>query len=222
MTPPEAARPFNDNASEYDRWYDTSPLFRIELEAVRALAVRAIKPALEVGVGPGRFARALDIAFGLDPALSPLQLAGQRGIIPINGIAEQLPVRSRSIGTVYLLFTLCFLVDPAAALREFHRVLKPGGLLVTGFIPAQSSWGIHLRKKGRENHPYYRFAFFRTVAETTSLLSGQGFELLEAWSTLFQHPGQRLEHEHPKPGAHEDGGFCVLLTRKKGESFANR
>ena len=220
MPLPKAARPFNEHAREYDKWYDSSPLFDIELEAIRATTIQLIQLGLEVGVGPGRFAQALNIEFGLDPALSPLQLAKDRSIISINGIGEQLPVRMQSIGTVFLFFTLCFLTDPATTLREFFRVLKPGGFVVIGFIPALSSWGQHLTRKGREKHPYYRFARFRTVAKTMTILSGNGFQILEAWSTLFQTPGQRLEYEPPRPGTNENAGFCVLTTRKKGKSPA--
>ena len=216
MTLPEAARPFNANAKEYDSWYDTSPLFAIELAAIRATTIRFVRPGLEVGVGTGRFARALGVKFGLDPALSPLQLAHHRSIIPINGIGEQLPVRTQSIGTVYLFFTLCFLADPAAVFTECFRVLKPEGLMVIGFIPRLSPWGKHLSSKGRENHPYYRFARFQTVAETGALLAGSGFTILEAWSTLFQPPAPHLAFEHPKPGASENAGCCVLLAGKKG------
>ncbi len=219
MTLPKAAKPFNENAREYDRWYDTPPLFDIELEAIRSTSIPFMRPGLEVGVGPGRFAQALDIEFGLDPALSPLQLARHRSIISINGIGEQLPFRAQSIGTVYLFFTLCFLADPAAVFKEFFRVLKPEGLMVVGFIPSLSSWGKHLSRKGEENHPYYRFARFQTVAETKAKLTGHGFTILEAWSTLFQSPTKRLEYEHPKQGASEDAGFCVLMTRKKGGFF---
>jgi ubiquinone/menaquinone biosynthesis C-methylase UbiE len=180
MPIPKAAQPFNEYAREYDNWYDSSPLFNIEFEAIRATTIQLIQPGLEVGVGPGRFAHALNIEFGLDPALSPLQLAKDRSIISINGIGEQLPIRMQSIGTVFLFFTLCFLTDPATVLREFFRVLKPGGFMIIGFIPALSSWGQHLARQGRENHPYYRFARFRTVAETITVLSGNGFQILEA------------------------------------------
>ena len=216
MVIPKAAVPFETHAQEYDSWYDSSPLFEIEVEALLASETRLIGPALEVGVGPGRFAQALGIEFGIDPALSPLQLALHRSIISINGIGEQLPIQSQSIGTVYLLFTLCFLLDPAAAFKEFYRILKPGGFLIVGFIPARSAWGKHLTQKGKNDHPYYRHAHFQSVAETTSLLNRQGFHIMEAWSTLIQPPSPNLFHEHPRPGANEEAGFCVL-TSSKGE-----
>ena len=125
--------------------------------------------------------KALGIEFGVDPALSPLQLARRRSIIVLNGTGEQLPVRTQSIGTVFLFFTLCFLTDPAAVFRELFRVLKPGGNVMVGFIPAKSKWGKYLAQKGRENHPYYRHARFRTGAETKSILTGQNFQVIEAW-----------------------------------------
>ena len=89
-------------------------LFDMKIEAIRSCSLHFPRPGLEVGVGTGRFAQALDIDFGLDPALSPLQLAQHRSIMSLNGVGEQMPVRTHSIGTMYLFFTLCFLTDPAA------------------------------------------------------------------------------------------------------------
>jgi len=221
MILPEAAKPFDELAKEYDSWYDSTPLFGIELAAIRAARSLIMRPEIEIGVGPGRFAQALGIEFGLDPALSPLQLASRRSIIAINGIGEQLPIRTQAVGTIYLFFTFCFLSDPAAAIKEFYRALKPEGLMMIGMIPGRSPWGKHLAAKGLAHHPIYRFARFRTIAETKAILSENGFELLEAWSTLFQPPGKSPVAEHPRSGADEEAGFCVLLTRRKGETCEN-
>ena len=43
------------------------------------------------------------------------------------GVAESLPYESQAFDTVVCTFTLCTVHDPAAALREARRVLKPGG-----------------------------------------------------------------------------------------------
>ncbi len=118
---------------------------------------------------------------------------------------------------MYLLFTLCFLQNPATALKEFFRVLKPGGILIVGLIPAGSAWGKDLDKKRQNDHPFYRYARFRTIAETASMLAQQGFQIVEAWSTLFQPPSSDLQHEAPKAGAHEEAGFCVLTSITRGE-----
>jgi len=213
----EVSHPFNQLAGQYDSWYDDNPAFGIELAALQATPEKMPLPRLEIGVGPGRFAQALQTEFGLDPAISPLQLASRRSIMTVNGVGEYLPVRSHSIGTVYLLFTFCFLVDPVAVVRECSRILLPGGRLIIGLIPAASPWGQRLAELGRSNHPYYRHARLRTIAETTRLLAENGFHLHDAWSTLFQPPDRELRHESPIAGTREDAGFCVLITCKEGE-----
>jgi SAM-dependent methyltransferase len=213
----EAIRPFNEKAAQYDEWYENNPAFAIELSALQASSMELLRPRLEIGVGPGRFARALRVEFGLDPALSPLRIASRRNIMTMNGLGEQLPVRSRSIGTVYLLFTLCFLPDPGLVLQECSRILLPNGRLVLGLIPAGSSWGKRVVDQARQHDSCYRHAHVRTVNETVQLLAGKGFFVLESWSTLFQPPNGKLIHEDPIPGVREDAGFCVLITANKGE-----
>ncbi|GAB4344388.1 MAG: hypothetical protein Kow0089_20940 [Desulfobulbaceae bacterium] len=216
MTIPEAAQPFDKMAAEYDAWFEDSLLFELELAALRSGATPCPRPRLEIGTGPGRFAAALNVDFGLDPASSPLHLARRRGIIPVRATGEELPVRDRSMGTVYLLFTLCFLADATAVFEECARVLHRGGTMVTGFIPAGSPWGRHLAEKGERGHPMYRHARFRSVSETRELLGGTGLEPVEAWSTLYQAPSVNPVPEAPRPGASEDAGFCVIFARKNG------
>lgn len=216
MTWREAARPFNERTAEYDSWFADNPVFAIELAALRALGEKLPRPRLEIGVGPGRFAQALGIEFGIDPAFSPLQLASRRGIMGVSGTGENLPVRGASIGTVYLLFTLCFLPDPVAVFGECVRVLRPDGRMIIGLIPSGSAWGKRLSERGKSGDPFYRHARFRTIAETKQLLASHGFRLAEAWSTLRQPPGRQLQFEPPKTGAEESAGFCVLMAMQQG------
>lgn len=93
---------------------------------------------LEVGIGTG-----LNIPFydksrvtrvtGVDPALRMHSLAQKRiaqaGLdVDLIGLsAERLPVDDASFDTVVCTYTLCSIPDPAAALYEVRRVLKPGG-----------------------------------------------------------------------------------------------
>ena len=213
-----AANPFDTGCSEYDGWFESNPLFRIELAALRAVKTGLPHPFLEIGVGPGRFARELQVDFGIDPAVSPLQLARSRSIMGIRGIGEQLPVCSGCLGTVFILFTLCFLADPSLVLRECYRTLQQKGRLVIGLVPASSEWGKMIIRKKEENHPFYHAAHLRSIAEVKSMLAASGFSILESWSTLFQAPVDPPTIENPRPGHDEQAGFCVLVMTKKEAS----
>ena len=71
----QAAGVFDERAAEYDAWFENSLLFAIERAALQELATPLLDPKLEVGVGPGRFAEALGVEFGVDSALGPLAFA---------------------------------------------------------------------------------------------------------------------------------------------------
>lgn len=96
---------------------------------------------LEIGIGTG-----LNMAYydkskvtkviGLDPALEMHRLAKKRiadaGLdVELIGLsAEKIPLEDESLDTILVTFTLCSIPDPAAALNEMNRVLKPSGKLI--------------------------------------------------------------------------------------------
>ena len=128
-------------------WYDQHILpwlidFGCGLPMVQAkrrmLVPQARGRVLEIGMGTGRNLPFYDRSkltqlVGVDPALQMHRLAQQRsakaGIdVELVGLsAERLPLPDDSFDTVVCTYTLCSIPDPAAALHEVRRVLKPGG-----------------------------------------------------------------------------------------------
>lgn len=102
---------------------------------------RAHGRVLELGVGSG-----LNLAFydparvvavtGIDPSPPLLRRAAPRAIrarVPVTlveGVAERLPFDPGSFDSALVTYSLCSMADPARALAEVRRVLRPGGELV--------------------------------------------------------------------------------------------
>lgn len=87
-----------------------------------AIAARAARPPAACVVGVD-FARAM-LRIGLDK----VRRRGMAGVIQlIRGDATRIPVASRSVDAVTVAFGIRNVDDPAAACREMHRVLAPGG-----------------------------------------------------------------------------------------------
>jgi demethylmenaquinone methyltransferase/2-methoxy-6-polyprenyl-1,4-benzoquinol methylase len=82
-------------------------------------------------IGPGGRAIGLDFAAGM---LAVARRRAARGSTPgvslLCGDAQALPVGTGCVDAVTIAFGLRNLTHPDRALREFHRVLRPGGRLV--------------------------------------------------------------------------------------------
>ncbi len=209
---------FERYAARYDAWYE-GPVgrgaFRSEVRALAPLLALCPPPWLEIGVGSGRFAYALGVEFGLDPAMAPLRMAAARGIRAVQAVGERLPFRSGAFGGVLLVVTLCFVEDPLAVLREAHRVLGPEGGLVLGMILAESPWAAHYQEKGRQGHPFYSIARFYARGELEAWLHEAGFRIAAYQSTLFQPPdAPEIREEEPRSGFHPEAGFVGILARR--------
>lgn len=94
----------------------------------RRLVAGGASLVLDVGCGRGRLAPYLAGRWvGVEP--SPAQLADAPRPV-VRGDGTHLPVRSGSADAVTALWMLYHLPEPVLALREAHRVLKPGGWFV--------------------------------------------------------------------------------------------
>lgn len=79
-------------------------------------------------------------AFGLDRSSGMLGQARQQdpGLPLIQGEATRLPFGDRRLSAVMCECVLSLVEDADAALREFHRVLAPGGILVLADVYARA------------------------------------------------------------------------------------
>lgn len=215
---PKTAEIFERLAERYDAWYDGAigrVAFPIEVECLRPLLQGLPKPWLEVGVGSGRFAQALGVEVGIDPAFRPLQLAKQRRIIVVQALGENLPFRDQTFGTVLVIVTLCFADDPLSLLLEARRVLMDEGALILGMVFADSPWGEFYMRKAKLGHPFYSAVHFLTRLQTQELLERSGFKVISARSALRQPPSDKfLQPETPMDGDYSDAGFTAWKAVK--------
>ena len=104
------------------------------------LVPRAHGSVLEIGVGSGLNlpyydARRAERVTAFDPSPELLAMARPRAVlakVPIElhvAAAESLPFADASFDSAVVTYTLCSVADPARALAEVRRVLRPGGEL---------------------------------------------------------------------------------------------
>ena len=220
------ATPFEERAAQYDAWYDSPKgrvLLAIEVACLRPLLGEFPRPYLEVGVGTGRFAQALDIEYGIDPSLPALDVARARGIDVRQAVGERIPFDDASFGGILMAFTLCFVKDAAGVVREVGRVLTPGGGLVLGLLLRGTPWAESYARRSREGHPVYRDAHFHSKHEVENLLEEGGFRVVRYRSTLFQLPGlEAYDIEEAVEGYAGDAGFVGLAAIKTTEQSVDK
>jgi SAM-dependent methyltransferase len=207
---------FDSLARIYDSWFDEegSFIFASEIEALRQLLPLLPKPWIEVGLGSGRFAQALEIDTGFDPSSKLSEMAKNRGISVLLAKGEEMPFQDAVFGAVFLLVTLCFLDSPERTLSEVARLLRTDGKVVLGLVLKESSWGRLYETKKATGHHFYRHATFHSYGEVRMLLGQGGFSVEQVVSTLFQNPGEVNHIEPPRQGFSADAGFTVILAGK--------
>jgi len=150
----------------------------VETRLAEALADAPLGTLLDIGTGTGRmaelFAGAADRVVALDKNLEMLRVARAKlqhlpaaQIELVQGDFADLPFADGGFDTVILHQVLHFAPDPAPALAEAARVLRPGGRI------AIVDFASHDHEELRTRHQHVRLGFSdRQMAE---LLKGAGF-----------------------------------------------
>ena len=131
---------FDGTAADYDRVermlaFGTGPWYR--RQALGRAGLASGMHVLDVGTGTGLLAReALTLCkprgsvTGVDPSAGMMAHAHLADVALLQGRAEELPVGDATADFVSMGYALRHLSDVDQALKEFFRVLRPGGRLL--------------------------------------------------------------------------------------------
>jgi len=197
----QAAAYFAERAADWDRIRAMhAPEERVEAAILETLGRGRIHEALDLGTGTGRMLELIaplaDRAIGIDqsPAMlaiarARLDQAGLRNAQLRQGDIYAPPVERNAFDLVVVHQVLHFLDDPARALREAARTLRPGGRLIAVDFAA------HQEEAMREEFAHRRLGF--ADEEIAGFLKEAGLEPLPA--------------RHVAPGAGEASQLTVAI-----------
>jgi demethylmenaquinone methyltransferase / 2-methoxy-6-polyprenyl-1,4-benzoquinol methylase len=187
---------YDINNRLHSLWMDQ----RWRTTAVRLAQVRPADVVVDVACGTGdlalKFAGAHPSAvIGVDFTFEMLPLALRKSLhrrtVPtitwLNGDAQALPLPDASADIVSIAFGIRNVAEPAAAIAEFHRVLRPGGRLVI----LEFSLPRNPVLRG-----LYNFYFRRILPRTATLISRDrtgAYRYLPESVNTFISPGTMLE-----------------------------
>lgn len=133
-----AQRFYRQLSKVYDTWL--RDLFwneEMRSYGLKMAGLRAGMEVLDVGCGTGFLSEGIlevtPTVWGLDITPEQLQRARKKLPIPlVRGDAENLPFSSERFDAVLSSGSIEYWPDPGQALREMHRVLRPGGVAMVG------------------------------------------------------------------------------------------
>jgi SAM-dependent methyltransferase len=206
---------FNQHADKYDNWFDVNKyVFQSELNAL-SKAFSVTENVIEAGIGSGIFAVPLGIKDGVEPSEAMRERAENKGLKPINGVAENLPYVNNSKNAVLMVTTICFVDDIYKSFQEVHRVLKDGGLFIIGFVDKNSTIGkSYLVNKDKSI--FYKDAVFFGTKELLELLNNTGFITNNIYQTVFGKLDEITSVQNVLSG-YGKGSFIVIKAQKYNE-----
>ena len=211
--------PFEVYTEDYEKWFERNKgLYLSEVNMLKNLIkdITFQKP-LEVGIGSGRFAKPLNVIYGIDPSVAMLKLAKKRGLKVVKGVAEKLPVKTSSVDFVLMVTTICFVDDPIASVREVERILKTGGYFLIGFVDKNSFLGRFYELK-KPHSKFYKPAVFYSTGEVLELIGkNTSLEVVNIAQTIFGFENRI----YPYKEGFGEGAFVGILFRKKQKRSKN-
>jgi len=198
-------------ADRFVRWYDEMAgsrfanafaYGRAKVDRLLDDCFRALRPGarvLDVGCGTGEYIRRANelgpSASGIEPAEAMRNAAIEKnpGSAILDGVATELPFPDSSFDLVICIEVLRYLhaADNRQALREMHRVLRPGGVMFLTMVNRYALDGFYLhyrlgkllgRKRVGGDEPHCEFT---TPAEIDAQVRAAGFSAATHRGVLF-------------------------------------
>jgi SAM-dependent methyltransferase len=153
----------------------------------QSLLAAASGRVLEIGAGTGlnlpHYPEGIDLV--LTEPEAPMARRAGRPVVPAS--AEELPFEDASFDTAVSTLVLCTVSDPARAIAELRRVLRPGGRLL--FIEHVRGEGRLARWQDRLEGPWRRIGNgCHANRDTLSALRAGGFEVDARRDTWHRMP----------------------------------
>ena len=176
---------YDEAGSRFRPWVEN---LRQGLSGLRGLRLRRLIPRggrlLDFGAGSGHFADSMQLSGWEAIAYEPFNnAAAVRGETSMDSTVLDYP--DRHFDAITLWYVIEHLLDPRGALREFHRALRPGGILV---LSQQDFSSIQARFfKGRWlflDPPRHLFQF--SPATLTRMARDEGFTVRHVSSASLE------------------------------------
>ncbi|GAB2963539.1 class I SAM-dependent methyltransferase [Saccharothrix stipae] len=158
----------------------TAPLLRGVLALFAEAARQLGGPVADVGCGPGLIAAHLAglgvDAFGIDlsPRMVEIARRDHPGLRFEVGSMTDLDLADGSVGGVLAFYSVIHVPDAEVptVFAHFHRVLRPGGVVMVGFHVGDRD---HLKTEGYGGHPMSLHVHRRPVERVATWLRAAGF-----------------------------------------------
>lgn len=198
----------------------------VEHEIIAATArPKQGEKAIDLGCGTGSYTYWLsDLGLsvvGVDVSRKMLGVARRKQCNVVTFVQADLlglPFDNNTFDLAICNIVLEFIQDPAAALREGFRVLKPGGRLVVGCINRFGAWAKKYTERGQQDPAsVYRYARFFSVEELSGTLPFHPSEVrfgLYVGPDEFQVFDTAMRLERERDAQHQGAGYFVVRWDK--------
>lgn len=225
IVPPRARRRASRAPESFDRKSSRHALNTLDRFSLIALAPKAGEHILDAGCDTGRrfarFAQAKSTVVGIDSALASLR--GARRKFPESRVLQCAMQEALPFGNHHFDAVLCALAGEhldriPAVLREFHRILRPGGRIVLALHYPE----LHAARVKQVQDSLYEVEFefhtgsFRhSVHDYTSALIGVGFVDIRQHQVARPGKQESLFPEESEKEQHREYPTQVVLQAQR-------